>query len=158
MRVDRYIPPPGHPLRPYLQSIWRGRAKNSFRRETILPKGNVDIIFCMAEPPRLIAGKDVREPASLGACFVHGVQTTAVQTQPGNEFYLIGISLTMEACAALLRLPASELTDMFVEARLIFDNLETLQQRLFEAPNFRKHVRCCCIGCCVWCSGQRNIR
>jgi hypothetical protein len=50
MKADFYIPPRTHPLFPYIQSIWRNTANGDFTRETILPKGNVDLLFNLADP------------------------------------------------------------------------------------------------------------
>lgn len=123
LQVHRYIPPPDHPLHPYLQSIWRARDKGTVRRETILPKGNLDIVFCLSEPHKVIPGVGAPEtPFRLFPCFIYGVQTRALQVLPRGYYSLIGVSLKMEACAALLPFPASELTNLPVEAKLIFKN------------------------------------
>lgn len=140
MEVQRYIPPAEHPLKPYLQSIWRGRASGAFRTETILPKGNVDIIFNLGDPSQLVAGKLIRQPVNLSRCFLQGVQTGAIQAQPGKNFDLIGISLTLEGSAAILPLPASELTDRLTESSLLFEELGRMLERLFESTDFHKQV------------------
>lgn len=48
MHIDRFVPPPGHPLHPLVESIWTvrgGRSDGGYAGETILPKGIVDVVF-----------------------------------------------------------------------------------------------------------------
>ena len=45
MRVDLLRLPPGHPLSPYVRSIFRHQAPHGYLSETMLPRGNVNILF-----------------------------------------------------------------------------------------------------------------
>lgn len=137
LRVNRYIPPPDHPLQPYLQSIWRGQDDGTIHRETVLPDGTLSIIFCLAGP-HLLYGRAMHEPLSFEVGFVSGIKTQAFLAQPTSRFSLLGINLKMEACAALLPLPVNELIDLPVEAKLIFKDAESIHEKLLETLNFRK--------------------
>ncbi len=56
MQLEYYIPPAQHPLGPYVQSIWRVHAHRDYSTETILPKGNVDLLFNFGDPLASVEG------------------------------------------------------------------------------------------------------
>ena len=140
MQVDSYSPPPGHPLAPYLIGIFRMRARGAYVEETILPKGNADLLFNLGEPLHL-EGRVYRGGA-VGAAETRlaGVQTGPLVSRPGGAVDLLGVSLRAETCAALIPLPLEEVTDRGVDGALVFPDLPGLHARLAEAPAFADQV------------------
>jgi AraC-like DNA-binding protein len=141
MNVDLFIPPPGHPLRPYLQSIWRMHARSGYAAETILPKGNVDILFNLCEPLQIHCAVDGVARSIPGGAYLAGMQTRALTSMPQGEVLLLGISFKAETCAPLLPLPLHELTDQTLEGGLVVKEVESLRQQLGEIADFDSQVQ-----------------
>lgn len=110
--IQFYVPPPGHPLQPFVISIFRVRMESPHRQETILPKGNVDLLFNLGEA---LHATDVRnEPYVVrpGAAWIGGLKTRPYSFQPAGALYLVGVSLRGEACAGLLPLAPPEIVNL----------------------------------------------
>lgn len=134
MHVDFYRLPPPHPLRPFLR-VFRNRANGAFRQETILPKGNLDILFNLGDALRV---RGAGEAEVTTGVFVSGVHTNALVSTPQGAIDLLGVTLPVEMGAALLRLPAHELHGQTVEASHLFPELRDLHGRLHEAGGFER--------------------
>ncbi len=138
MHVDTYIPPPRHPLRPYLQSIWCVKARGDFSRETILPKGNVDILFNLGSGIICNGLKGENQCSLTPAPYLAGLQTRSFQNSPVDDVHLMGISLNASTCSAVITVPLSELTDIFLDATLLFKDAGELIDRIYSARSFRE--------------------
>ena len=135
MRIDRYTPPVGHLLHPYIASIWRVDNQFSHIHETILPKQNVDFLFNLGAPQHVARGIRAR-PMKLCEFQVAGPQTAAFTLQQQGHMHLLGVSLKMDVCSALLNLPMTELTDLTVEGHMIFPDQRFLWERLANQSSF----------------------
>jgi AraC-like DNA-binding protein len=127
----------GHPLHPYVHSFWRMDGAPHGRRETVLPHGNVDLLFNLEAPLTAVALSGTA-PILRAAPYVAGLQTRALDTVSTARVDLLGVSLRAERAAAVLRLPASELTDATVDASLLFRDAGGLYGALKEAPSFAR--------------------
>lgn len=136
MNVETYIPPTDHPLHPYLQAIWRCNAKGDYSRETILPKGNVDIFFNFADTIGFVGDRMPSDGMLRQAPYLAGPQVGPIESRPRNEVYLLGMSLKMEGCSALLRLPVHEITDHLLDAAEFFRDANELIDRVYSAATF----------------------
>ncbi|HEX8674133.1 MAG TPA: helix-turn-helix transcriptional regulator [Longimicrobium sp.] len=139
MDAQRLVPPPGHPLNPVVQSIWMvqgGPGGIGHAGETILPKGIVDIIFDLQGTAYTVARGGNTFTAPAERVRITGVQTTAFTAVHSSGLHLLGVSVRAEWAAALLALPLSEATDVWVEGRLVLDGAEEVWERLCEAPDF----------------------
>jgi AraC-like DNA-binding protein len=133
--MQQWTLPAGHLLHPYVHSIWRMDGAPQGRRETVLPHGNVDLLFNLEAPLTAIALSGIA-PVLGAAPYVAGLQTRALDTVSTARVDLLGVSLRAERSAALLRLPASELTDATVDASMIFRDAGDLYSVLKDAPTF----------------------
>jgi AraC-like DNA-binding protein len=135
MRAEFYQPPPGHPLRPYVLGIFRVR-RDGGARETILPKGNVDLLINLGDPIAA-AGESMGEHRlACGETHLAGLQTRSLVTVPAGRVDLLGVNLRAEGCAALLPLPLAEVTDRVVDGEQVFRELRALGQRAGETEAF----------------------
>jgi AraC-like DNA-binding protein len=135
MQIDRYIPPSGHPLHPYVDSIWRAVSQPKHASETILPKQNVDILFNLGAPYAGIRGASSSR-SDIRDFHVAGPQTSSFVVRPQGDAKLLGISLKMDGCSAILALPLTELTDQTVEGTMIFSQQRFLWEQVAEAQSF----------------------
>ena len=129
-----YAPPPGHPLEPFVIAIFRVRTDAPHRQETILPKGNVDLLFNLGEP---LGGSDAKRDRFVirsGAAWIGGLKTRPYSFEPGRMLYLLGVSLRGESCAGLLPLAPAEIVNLdahdppaSAEMRLLGEQLHGMQ-------------------------------
>ena len=136
-QVACYVPPPGHPLQPYVDSIWRMNHALPVIHETILPKQKVDLLFNLGTPIRVVEGINTG-PIELTSFHVAGPQTGAFVSSHQGRVTLLGASLRMESCSALLPLPVAELTDQSVDGSIIFPQQHFLYEQVAEAASFRE--------------------
>lgn len=136
MQIQRYVPPPDHPLAPYVQSIWRIRFPKSQAVETILPKGNVDLLFNLGDAHQTTGLANITQTLSKQSAYVAGLQTHSFLSHHMGELAMIGVSLRVETCAALLPLPSAELTDCVVEGQLVLPGMDEILARLAALDDF----------------------
>jgi AraC-like DNA-binding protein len=135
MQIDRYFPPLHHPLHRYLHSIWRAECCFSHTIETILPKQNVDILFNLGAPEEVMRG-DCAKSLAISDFHVAGPQTGAFTAMPQGKLKLLGVSLKMDGCSALLSLPLTEITDQTVEGEHLFPEQQFLWEQVAEMESF----------------------
>ncbi|HVG44635.1 MAG TPA: DUF6597 domain-containing transcriptional factor, partial [Longimicrobium sp.] len=134
--IQQYRPPAGHPLEPYLLSIFRVRMDQPPRHEIILPKGNVDLLFNLGDSVHgegLIAEPYIVPP---GAAWVGGLKTRPYTVLPQGGMYLVGISLRGEACAGLLPLSPSEIVNLEAHDLPSAAGMRTMGEQLHDAGTF----------------------
>ena len=149
MQIRTWTPPPGHPLRASVILIFRARSSGGCA-ETILPKGNVDILFNLAAP---FATTGTAGRVEIHSTLVAGLHTHPVVSHPTGEVYLIGVSLKAEAAFDVLRSPLDELTDRAVHGSLLLSDSDRLRDRLGNEASFtrqRLHIE-------RWLLGLRRV-
>ncbi len=139
MQIERYIPPPYHPLHRYVQSVFYVNGRVS--RELILPKANVDILFNLGDPICLEKAPRVAGPEVWRKTLVAGLQTGAIVSRPQGAVTILGISLHAATSRAVLPLPLSELTDLSVDGALLLPEIDLVWERLASDSSFE--LRCC---------------
>ncbi len=136
IQVDVYQPPAGHPLEGSVLSIFRCRAETPYRHETILPKGNVDLLFNLGEP---VHGAGLQaEPyiATQGSAWVAGLKTRPYSVHPQAAMDLVGISLRADACAGLLPLSPGEIINLEVHGLSATAGLAGITEQLYDISTF----------------------
>jgi AraC-like DNA-binding protein len=136
MHIEVFHPAPGDPLHPYVQGIFRVRSAAGYRQETILPKGNVDLLFnlggrVVGAGPR--PGPYVGEP---GAVWLSGLKTEPFVMRPEPGFDLLGVCLRAEAAAAVLPCAMAELVNRELPGDDAGHGLTELGERLRERAGF----------------------
>jgi AraC-like DNA-binding protein len=153
MQVEHFVPPPAHPLHPFIISIFRLRARDAYVAETLLPRGNVDILFNLGPP---VAATLVDAPGDIiswKTTLVCGLQTRPMVSRPGREVHTIGINLRPEAWFSLLRIPLSDLTNSSVDGSLLFRDADSLLNRLAETASFDRQ----CTLLLQWLMARRRF-
>ena len=135
MKIERYIPPPTHPLHPYVQSVFY--ASFWVSRELILPKCNVDILFNFGDPIFIEKTPRVAGPDVWRKTLVAGLQTGAVVSRPKGAVTILGISLHAATCRAVIPLPLSELSDSAIDGALLFPDIDLVWERLASESSFQ---------------------
>lgn len=136
MQPKIFRPAPGDPLAQHVHSVFQAcDAGPGYRHKTILPKGNVDLIFNVGDDMEVI-GKRTTWRLRSGGVQIAGVQTQGFISQPWGETNLIGISLRMDYASAILPGGQDTLTDSRIEARCLLADTDTLLGRLADAASF----------------------
>lgn len=137
MQVDLFLPPDDHPLNSIVHSIFQARdAGPTYRHETILPKGNVDVLFNLGDRMQVLgAGSTSVLPSAK--IQLAGVQTAGFASRPDGNTHLVGISLRMEHASSVLPIAQNEITDRRIEADCVLSDTADLFDKLAEAPDFR---------------------
>jgi AraC-like DNA-binding protein len=133
MQIRLWTPPPGHPLHGCVLSIFRARSDAAYS-ETILPKGNVDILFNLGAP-LMTAGMAGR--FELRTTLVAGLNTRPLFAQQAH-MHLLGVSFKAEAAFAVLRSPLDELTDRGVPGSLVLSDADRLRDQLGNETSFSR--------------------
>lgn len=136
LQIDFYQPPARHPLEGSVLSIFRCRAETPYRHETILPKGNVDLLFNLGEPVHGAGLRDGPYIAAQGSAWIGGLKTRPYSVQPQAAMYLMGISLRADACAGLLPLSPGEIVDLQVDGPAAGPELATIAEQLYDIASF----------------------
>jgi len=123
-------------LAPYVDAIWRVQANRDYTTETILPKGNVDLIFNFGDPLATVEGKESRNLLGTAGVYVAGLYTGAFTNQPQGAVWLLGVSLKVDMCTSILPLPLAELANQTVEARHVFADAPQWLEPLAESATF----------------------
>jgi AraC-like DNA-binding protein len=151
MDARLYRPPADHPLAPYLIGIFRVRCVAGAWEETILPKGNVDLIFNLGSTMTSCGPGGVREVAE-GAVWIGGLRTLPYRVHAAAGMLLLGISLRAETAGALLPFPPGDLLNQEVEDPGCGLEMAVMRDRLAEAPDFAAQ----CAMLLQWLSGRLN--
>jgi AraC-like DNA-binding protein len=136
LHASHYAPPSGHPLHPFVHGIWQIQVARTPWRQRVLPRGIVDVIFPL-EGRLTRSGTAGGAPAIHGAPFLAGLHSRTISTDATGGLLILGLSLKVETCRAILALPAHELADLTVPAEYVLPETMQLFDRLYEAPTFR---------------------
>jgi AraC-like DNA-binding protein len=124
---------PTEPLADYISFIWE--VDEEPRTETILPQGAVEIVFQFGEAVQGIL-PHCNTPVTIARCFVQGFNTQTIQATYRGRQHLFGLRLRPHRVRALLGIQPFELMDAAVDLALISPRIDSLWQRLYEAPGF----------------------
>lgn len=134
--VQTWRPPAGHPLEPCIQYIFRVRGATPYRHESVLPKGNVDLLFNFGET--VVGAGLAAEPyvARQGAAWVGGLKTRPYSIHPSASMDLLGVSLRAEACAGLIPLSPGEILNLEAHDLPSSAGLTSIGEQLHDTPAF----------------------
>lgn len=131
--------PTSSPIAEYITGIWE--IDGGFNvRETILPKGIVEIIFNFADGIHAarILGTDIY---TAPKCFIQGLNTSILNVQYLGKQHLLGIRLPAYRVQDLLGIIPAELCNTTIDLSLIDPLFDHLWSQLVEAKNFEEKVK-----------------
>ncbi len=136
MDFHMYIPE-GKPLSDAVQAIWQVARENPYRREVIVPKGVVEIIFNFApetEFPASLYGSGFIIPK----CFIQGYHTGPITLELPETQSLFGVVLHTTATKYFFEVPSGEFAMKCIDLTLVDPSIQTLWHRLAEAGTFHR--------------------
>lgn len=138
-QYQAYQPPPGAGAG-LIKCIWRVREYAPLKeKETILPKGNVEIIFNYSTRVRYL-NPSFNQDLELPTVFINGINTKPLHLikHGGHEF--IGIQLSSIGLRSLLNVPVRDFNDCVVSATEVYPELLELAEKLYVASSFSDQV------------------
>ena len=125
------------PLLDIVQSFWQVTRQNLFRKEIIIPKGIVEIIFNFSSETKFQASLYDSE-FILPRCFVQGYHTGPINLTLPESQSLYGIVLHTAAAKQILGVPPGELLRQCIDLTLIDQSVDSLWHLLAEKKSFEE--------------------
>ena len=128
-------------LRNAVQRFWQlDRRGGQSIRETIIPKGTVEIIFNLhkdvAAIPALIGGRDYNVPR----CFISGYHTVPICLEiPGQQLFF-GVYVNPTALKKIFRIQGKDYANHCIDLTLVDPSMNSLWHRLAEQKTFGERI------------------
>lgn len=125
----------------FIRSIWWFAEYDlSLRKETILPKGTVEIIFNFSDEI-IYNNSSFNVSKKLPPVFINGLNFKPFElTKSGRQDFL-GIQCTPIGLKLLSIIPIYTFNDSVVEGKFVCSDIETLTHNLFNAQTFDEKVK-----------------
>ncbi len=136
-----FYKPKSNALADTVQFMWQvDRCNMNFRKEVIVPKGNIEIIFSFNQSDKFFAQIDSLN-YSLPRCFINGFNTSPIHLQLPLKQFFFGVVFHPTAIKRIFGVPASEFANQCVDMTLVDGSLNSLWHQLAEQQNFNQRVR-----------------
>jgi AraC-like DNA-binding protein len=111
-----------------------------FNNETILPKGNTEIIFDLSETNSIQASMGEGLPSRLPGCFIISYGRVPVYIQSPKQQTYFGLIVDPVAIYSLLGAPAGEFANQPIDLTLVDKSFYELWEQLTEEKEFSERV------------------
>lgn len=136
---NEYAVPRSPLIKESIVSFWEvSRFDEPSLKETILPKGLVQIIFSFETTPLHVNINGGTQ--SIPRCFVEGFHTSPLHLHLANTHIFFGVVLNPTAVKHIFNFYPSEFTNCIVDLFLVDASIYSLWQRLGEQANFDDRV------------------
>ena len=111
------LSPPNALVKDVVHSIWQIDRLSSFRKEHIIPKGVVEIIFNFSDSAPISAHLGNKQ-YHLPNCFISGFNTAPIRLQLSKKQVFFGVTLQPLAAKKIIGAPASAFSDILVDLNI----------------------------------------
>ena len=139
MKVDFYIPQKPT-FEVGIRALFQTHGFPEFKNETILPKGNTEIIFDLSETNSIQASMGDGLPSRLPRCFIISYGRAPVYIQLPTQQTYFGLILDPLAIYSLLGAPAGEFAGRWVDLTLVDKSFYEVWEQLAEEKEFSARV------------------
>jgi len=139
VKVDFYIPQ-NPTFEVGIRAIFQRHGFPQFRNETILPKGNTEIIFDLSETNSIQASMGEGAPSRLPRCFIISYGRVPVHIQLPKQQTYLGLILDPVAIFSLLGAPAGEFANRPIDLTLVDKSFYEVWEQLAEEKEFSARV------------------
>jgi AraC-like DNA-binding protein len=123
-----------------VRAIFQTHGFPQFKNETILPKGNTEIIFDLSETNSIQASMGEGVPSRLPRCFIISYGRVPVYIQLPKQQTYFGLILDPVAVCSLLGAPAGEFANRPVDLTLVNKSFNEVWEQLAEEKKFSARV------------------
>lgn len=139
MKIDFYIPQkPAFEVG--VRAIFQTHGFPQFKNETILPKGNTEIIFDLSEINSIQASMGGGVPSRLPRCFIISYGRVPVYLQLPTQQTYFGLVLDPLSIYSLLGAPAGEFANQPIDLTLVDKSFYELWEQLAVENEFAGRV------------------
>lgn len=132
--------PTGEIEKIFVNCIWKlSESIMHERKEIILPKGTVEIIFNFSEPIRYI-NPSLKISSVLPSVFINGINFKPFELLKTGRQEFLGIQINAIGLRLLFDIPAVELNNGVYEGKYVCTQLNSLYEKLFCAQSFYRQV------------------
>ncbi len=139
MKIDFHIPQKST-FEIGVRAIFQTHGFPQFKNETILPKGNTEIIFDLSETNSIQASMGEGLPSRLPRCFIISYGRVPVYIQLPKQQTYFGLILDPVAIYSLLGAPAGEFANQPIDLTLVNKSFYELWEQLAEEKEFSPRV------------------
>ena len=132
---SHFYVPQSPDVKDVVHSIWQIDRLSSFRKEHIIPKGVVEIIFNFSDSSPISAHLGDKQ-YHLPNCFISGFNTAPIRLQLSKKQVFFGVTLQPLAAKKILGAPASAFSDILVDLTLLSSTFNNLWHELADENNF----------------------
>ena len=128
-------------LRHVVQRFWQvDRRNGKLVRETIIPKGSVEIIFNLQDDSYAIPAAIKGHEHKLPRCFISGFHTVPINLQiPGRQLFF-GIFINPTALKKIFRVQGMDYVNRCIDLALIDPSMNSLWHQLAEDRTFEERI------------------
>jgi AraC-like DNA-binding protein len=116
---------------------------NRFQLEHIIPQGVVEFIFNFSGGPPIPSAIGSKE-FDLSRCFINGFNSLPIQLQLPERQVFFGVRLQPLTAKKILKIPASEFSDIVVDLTLLNPSFDSLWHQLADQNSFDARVSIFC--------------
>lgn len=122
-----------------IQAIWQIERHAPLHKETIVPKGVVEIIFNLNDHFPIFSQIGDRQ-YRVSNCFINGFNTVPIQLQQPEQQVFFGVQFKPLAVKEIFGAPASEFSNTLVDVTLLDASFRSLWHQLAEQSSFEARV------------------
>lgn len=124
-----------------VKRFWQvDRRQGEFVKETIIPKGNVEMIFNLQEDYDVIPGMIGSCNFKVPRCFISGNHTMPIHLEiPGRQLFF-GVYVNPTALRKIFRIHGKDYVNHCIDLTLIDSSMNSLWHRLAEQRTFDQRV------------------
>ena len=127
-------------IRSLVKCIWRSHERDVIKRyETILPKGNAEIIFNLCGNISYF-GSTADNKQAFPKCIINGVNDSPFNLVKEGEQVFLGIQLNVYALKYLFNIPVKEFNNNVIDGKLVCKKLDDLWYQISNEFSFEKQT------------------
>lgn len=134
-----FLIPQAQPVSSIVYSFWQRDEVNSFKTETIIPRGIVEIIFNFSDAAGLTMQLNNKQYA-LTKCFINGFNTHSIQLSLPEKQVFFGVRFHPAMVKNIFGVAPGEFANVAIDLTLIDASVALLWHELFEQPTFSSRV------------------
>jgi AraC-like DNA-binding protein len=122
----------------YLKHCWQTSGSPAYATETILPKGEVELIFSFGDTLDFV--REGLEHGITPRCFINGISNVPVHLKAPQQQIFFGVVLQPAAVKKLLSTPSGVFLNTITDLELIDKSFGPLWHQLADCENFEARV------------------
>lgn len=128
-------------LRNVVQRFWQvDRRNGNCIRETIIPKGTLEIIFNLQYASHPIPGIIGRREFKVPKCFISGYHTVPINLQVPHRQLFFGVFVNPIALRKIFKLQGKDYVNHCMDLTLVDASLNSLWNQLAESKTFEQRI------------------